>query len=999
MNKSYKMMLAALFCVLGAAFGWAQSFEVGGINYSVLNESSVGVATGSYSGDIVIPATVEYEGVTYNVTSVGTVFKSNTAVTKLVLPTTVTTLPESCFAGMTGLLELEIPNVENLPNYLCDGCSSLTTLKFGEGVHWASYHMTRNCNSLTKVYMLYEDVVGWNANISVGTISPPSAKPISNTIQAQSTLYIPFGTTDAYKTKKNIGNGSVTLWNKFGNYVELDPPGGGVDVESITIAPENPVLAAEAGATVQLTATVLPEDATDKTIVWSTSDPSVATVSNTGLVTRTAPLINDGDQPYTVTITATGANDVVATVTVTAEVLANIPVSSITIEPENPVLAAEAGATVQLTATPLPENALDKTITWSSADESIATVDANGLVTRVAPLYNNDVPFTVDITATAASGVTQTVTVTAQVLETVLPTAIAITPEAPVLTAENGSTVQLAVNYTPENTTDKFVTWSSADENIATVDQNGLVTRTAPLTSEDEQPYTVVITATTPNGLTANVTVTANVKGDEFFCEDGIYYNVISADDLTVEVTNSIGGTGNDPECYSGDIEIPVTVTHKNRTYQVIRIGNYAFGGSGAASPNVTSLKLNEGLQAISPYGVRGMAGISELVLPTTVTLLEPFTLARLSAETIVIPNVREIQQSAMSGCTNLKHIVLGEGVEYIGNNLTNGVTTVEDVTCLATTPPVWDGGTAQFAPFKDFISTATLRVPEGCASAYYNKSLNGIYYWRFGTIEEIVEQVNPMTLAEALNYTEGDELTITDELLIADVEADGTAILTDNNGHWIATNFNEDARQALNLAKSVKAGTLQGVVTDNNTNPVLTLTKVPQAGESQDVPEPEVINLIEPIVVPGNCLAKVIGFYGNGELRAYSQPENPGQVLTIDNTYIGDALNDYVDQVVELTVIVRLKEAWEIDEPENPGDAPRRVHQGDMNSATNYIIAPVGSPEVVTGVTECKTSAPVTSVTYVNAAGIMANEPFSGLNIVITRHTDGTTAVTKMVK
>ena len=69
-------------------------------------------------------------------TAVGTVFKNNTAVTKLVLPSTVTSLPESCFAGMTGLLEVDIPNVENLPNYLVDGCTALTTLTLAKACTW-----------------------------------------------------------------------------------------------------------------------------------------------------------------------------------------------------------------------------------------------------------------------------------------------------------------------------------------------------------------------------------------------------------------------------------------------------------------------------------------------------------------------------------------------------------------------------------------------------------------------------------------------------------------------------------------------------------------------------------------------------------------------------------------------------------------------------------------------------------------------------------------------
>ena len=1098
MNKFYKTLAAFVVCAVCALSGWAYDFEEGGLYYNI-SGNNVSLTTGdnAYSGEIVIPATVEHDGVTYNVTSIaGEPFRGNTAITSLSIPGSVTTLPDYAMAN----------------------CTSLTTLILGDGVTWLGALMTNGCSSLTTIKIYCTNPPGYNHTGTIATYAH-QCKPFPNGIQTQATFYVPEGCVDAYKAKAAQGaNNAITtkLYDRVTNWVEIAGEDE-IEVESVSISPENPVLAAEEGATVQLTtsilpenatyqtitwstsdatvatvdanglvtrvaglysgdnqpytvditatavggvsatvtvtanvletvlpssvtiepaapvlvaeegatvqlnATVLPENATYKTVTWSSADETIATVDANGLVTRVAGLYNDNDAPYTVDITATTSNGVSSTVTVTAQVLETIQPTAVTIEPANPVLSAEEGATVQLTATVIPENATIKTVTWSSADETIATVDNNGLVTRVAGLYNdNDAPYTVDITATATGGVSQTVTVTAQVIETILPTALAISPENPVLAAESGATVQLTPVFTPENTNVRDVTWASADENIATVDENGLVTRTAPLTSEDEQPFTVVITATTPNGVTANVTVTANIKGDDFFVEDGIYYNVLSHDDLTVEVTNSIGGTAADITCYSGDIEIPVTVTHKNRTYRVIRIGNYAFGAGGtgfSAGTSVTSLTLNEGLREIAPYGVRGMGGITELVLPSTVTTLDAFALGRISAETIVIPNVQYIYQSAMSGCTNLKHLVLGAGVQELGNNMLKDVTTVEDVTCYATTPPVWTGGAADFAPFAGFINNATLYVPEGCVGAYRNanSTYSGIttYYWRFGTIEEI-SNVTEMTLSQALGVAPEEEVLISDDLLIADVELDGTAILTDNNGNWIATNFDATARQALGFAKSVKG--IRGTITGYDTNPVITLTKTPQPGERNEeviIEDVDMTKLID--YLPGNCIARVAGYYANGELRAYSNPADPGQKLTIDNTFIGDALDSptFVDKMVELTVIVRLKAAWEEPEvndpeqpeepdPDDPDAAPRRVVAGDMDSSSNYIIAPVGgsvTDEIVTAVTDLSSDARVAGVTYVNVAGMTADKPFDGVNIVVTRHTDGTVTTTKIVK
>ncbi|MBR6283114.1 MAG: hypothetical protein IKR25_02325, partial [Muribaculaceae bacterium] len=260
---------------------------------------------------------------------------------------------------------------------------------------------------------------------------------------------------------------------------------------------------------------------------------------------------------------------------------------------------------------------------------------------------------------------------------------------------------------------------------------------------------------------------------------------------------------------------------------------------------------------------------------------------------------------------------------------------------------------------------------------------------------------VDAITLAQALTQPEGTEVRISDELLIATVEPDGVAILTDNNGNWIASQFDNDVINALvNLtppAMSIKAGSLQGVITNTDTNPELELSFAPEAGESFVDYTPMNIDLTQPIDVPGNCIATVSGYYADGKLRAYSNIEDPGQMLTIDNTYVGSELDDtrYVNHKVSLKVIVKLNSAWEPNEP--AGDAPRRVHKDDGNSASNYTIVPLtGSvgDDIVTGVEDLR-MAETGTVTYVNVMGQTSNRPFNGVNIVV--NADGT--VTKVVK
>ena len=220
--------------------------------------------------------------------------------------------------------------------------------------------------------------------------------------------------------------------------------------QSITLSSESESI--YIGATVQLTATVLPENTTNKTVTWTSSDESIATVDENGLVTAVA--VGECD----VTATCQGVS---ATCHITVKPI--LP-QSITLSSESESIYI--GATVQLTATVMPENTTDKTITWASKNENIATVDENGLVTAVALGE-------CDITATC-QGLSATCHIT---VKPILPQSITLNSESESL--HIGETVQLTATVLPENTTNKTVTWASKNENIATVDENGLVTAVA----------------------------------------------------------------------------------------------------------------------------------------------------------------------------------------------------------------------------------------------------------------------------------------------------------------------------------------------------------------------------------------------------------------------------------------------------------------------------------------------------------------------------------------
>lgn len=128
-----------------------------------------------------------------------------------------------------------------------------------------------------------------------------------------------------------------------------------------------------AGNTFQLVANISPADADNKLVSWTSSNKTVATVSSTGLITALA----EGTTTITVT-TNDGGYKATCTLSVVSN---NTAVTGVTLNRIN--LTLIAGNTFQLVATVNPDNATNKTVVWSSSNNTIATVSANGLVTAL----------------------------------------------------------------------------------------------------------------------------------------------------------------------------------------------------------------------------------------------------------------------------------------------------------------------------------------------------------------------------------------------------------------------------------------------------------------------------------------------------------------------------------------------------------------------------------------------------------------------------------------
>ena len=192
---------------------------------------------------------------------------------------------------------------------------------------------------------------------------------------------------------RNCSGTENTDWSGTATFTTTDVPD--ILVESITVNPDE--IAPTVGATYSIIYSVLPADATNPAVTFSSDDEDVATVDENGTVTAVAAGIAK------ITIAATDGSGVTGTLIVT---VTNIDVEEID---ANDVTVVN-GETATINYQVLPQQATDKSVTFTSANTAIATVDATGVVTGVgvgettitiASVQNPDV--TTDITVTVES--------------------------------------------------------------------------------------------------------------------------------------------------------------------------------------------------------------------------------------------------------------------------------------------------------------------------------------------------------------------------------------------------------------------------------------------------------------------------------------------------------------------------------------------------------------------------------------------------------------------
>lgn len=334
-------------------------------------------------------------------------------------------------------------------------------------------------------------------------------------------------------TTKKAGTVTISAIAQDGNYSDsatltITDKVINIPVSSVTLSPSS--LALNAGETRLLVATVLPANATNQNVTWSTSNPTVASIAPDGTLTS----LSAGDTVITVT-TQDGNKTATCSVTV-LNVTPVIHITSISVTPSSVTLPT--GGTRQLNAALVPANATNPIFTWSSSNPAVAAVSSTGLVTGITA----GGPVTITAT-TQDGGKTDTCIVTVTPPATIRVDDVEVHPDS--LELDIGAKATLTATINPANATDQQVSWSSSRPSVASVTQDGTVTALA-------------------TG-TARITVTTHDGGKTATCEVKVKSNVVQPESVVLYPTSAKIQAGENL-LISFDIE-PSDATNKTVTW------------------------------------------------------------------------------------------------------------------------------------------------------------------------------------------------------------------------------------------------------------------------------------------------------------------------------------------------------------------------------------------------------------------------------------------------
>ncbi|MGN0812896.1 MAG: Ig-like domain-containing protein [Candidatus Coproplasma sp.] len=382
--------------------------------------------------------------------------------------------------------------------------SGVTTTTVGNGTATATYKEgTAQAISCSVPYTIGLTITG-GSGVAVEKTLQLSALGLGDTTITWSSNNTSVATVSSAGVVTGVAEGTATITATAKGYNESDTSTYYLKAEYVITVTEKEVavtgvtlntntLSLGIGSNATLLATVAPTNATNKAVTWSSSDATVATVVD-GVVTA----LKASDTTVTITV-KTVDGEFTATCSVT--VSATVAVEKVTISGTTSEIAV--GGTTTLTATVTPTTANDKTVTWSSSNESVATV-SGGTVTGVSA-------GTVTIYA-EAGGKSGSYTITV--------TGVKLDKTSATLTM--GSTLELtATAYT--TAASYTFSWATSNASVASITFTDNVCTVTPV-AESETAVTITVTLTIGDNTytaTCSVTVAARSYTVTFYDDDG----------------------------------------------------------------------------------------------------------------------------------------------------------------------------------------------------------------------------------------------------------------------------------------------------------------------------------------------------------------------------------------------------------------------------------------------------------------------------------------------
>ncbi len=244
-------------------------------------------------------------------------------------------------------------------------------------------------------------------------------------------------------------------------------PQSSIRVTGITL--DKSLITIDINQTTVINATIAPATATNKSIVWASSNSNIAQVSQNGIVTAKS-------EGAAIVTASTVDGGLVAVCTV---VVRKVPVTGITLDKS--LITIDVNQTTAINATVAPATATNKSIVWASSNSNIAQVSQNGIVTAKAEGAAIVTATTVDAGMIAVcTVVVRKVPVTG------------ITLDKSLITIDVNQTTAINATVAPATATNKSIVWASSNSNIAQITQKGIVTAKA--------EGAAIVTATTVDG-------------------------------------------------------------------------------------------------------------------------------------------------------------------------------------------------------------------------------------------------------------------------------------------------------------------------------------------------------------------------------------------------------------------------------------------------------------------------------------------------------------------